>query len=260
MKWNEPPEPIPSWLDPAMEVLHDPPKLAKPDFIVACIDACVADGCDVVQAIGVTANSCNETGYGQFFRGDNLGGWKITKDGAISYANAHNGQHPRWWRAPGNKAPGATIGDLKGGDPPWCYYRAFDSLASFFSEWLTHFVPKPGRTAPYGTYVHTGTLFWLHDASWFREMCLAGYKGKNTQRNPMPSVVEWESMCRGISVHYAQSKLGVTSDGIVGPITRAACAAFQTAHGLHASGEIDADTLAALASMDAPTRRLSPAQ
>lgn len=48
------------------------------------------------------------------------------------------------------------------------------------------------------------------------------------------------------AVAWAQSRLGLTADGAWGPRSRAACAAWQSAHGLPATGELTADTLAAL--------------
>jgi cell wall-associated NlpC family hydrolase len=47
-------------------------------------------------------------------------------------------------------------------------------------------------------------------------------------------------------IREVQRRLGVTADGVVGPHTRAAIRAFQAAHGLAASGELDAGTLAAV--------------
>lgn len=45
-------------------------------------------------------------------------------------------------------------------------------------------------------------------------------------------------------IRVAQTVLGVTSDGIIGPVTRAALAAWQRAQGLPASGVLDAATWA----------------
>jgi cell wall-associated NlpC family hydrolase len=47
-------------------------------------------------------------------------------------------------------------------------------------------------------------------------------------------------------VRALQHRLGVTADGVVGPQTRAAIKAFESAHGLPANGEPDAETLSAL--------------
>jgi peptidoglycan hydrolase-like protein with peptidoglycan-binding domain len=247
-KWTEPKGAPPAWLDPADEVTRDDPKMVKGAFIATCVNALLAMGLSVPQAVGVTANACNETGYGRYYRANNLGGWKITKVGARAY-RAEHGKGPRWWRAPGNKAPGATIDpwDMKGGDPPWCYYRAFDSIGAFLGEWVTHFVPKPGTPPPYAIYRRTGELFWRGDPEWFRLMCLAGYKGRNTQKHPDLSVAEHKIMCRSVATHWAQSRLRVVVDGAWGPKSRAACAAFQAAKGLPATGEATPETLAALA-------------
>jgi cell wall-associated NlpC family hydrolase len=47
-------------------------------------------------------------------------------------------------------------------------------------------------------------------------------------------------------VRAAQRRLGVSVDGLIGPQTRAAIKAFESAHGLPATGELDAQTLSAL--------------
>ena len=51
---------------------------------------------------------------------------------------------------------------------------------------------------------------------------------------------------QGDPVRAAQAALGVTADGVVGPITRRAVRTFQRAHGLVADGIIGSQTLAAL--------------
>jgi cell wall-associated NlpC family hydrolase len=47
-------------------------------------------------------------------------------------------------------------------------------------------------------------------------------------------------------VRSAQRRLGVAVDGVIGPQTRAAIKAFESAHGLPATGQLDAQTLSAL--------------
>lgn len=191
-KWNEPPEPTPSWLDAAQEVTHEEPKLSKNEFVLTCIRALIQLGCTEAQALSVVANSINETGWGQYYRANNLGGWKITKVGAESYRRDH-GKGPRWWRAPGNKSSG---------DPPWCYYRAFDAIGFFLSEWLTHFVPKPLEPAPYGIYKACGQAFW-GGGDWFPLLVHAGYKGSVTQTHPAPAIAEHASLVRSAAKIWA---------------------------------------------------------
>jgi len=60
-----------------------------------------------------------------------------------------------------------------------------------------------------------------------------------------------------VSAAAVQSALGVTADGVVGPITRAALRRFQRAHGLPVSGAIDSATVAALGLSGAGARSFS---
>lgn len=247
-KWNLPKVAPPSWLDPANEVTKDSPKLPKGTFVVECMESLLRLGCDPKQAAGVTANSINESAWGQSYRANNLGGWKCTKAAAIAYALAHDGKGISWWQAPGNRAPGATVGDLRGGDSPWCYYRAFSSIGEFLGEWLKHFVPRPEGPAPYKGYKRCGELFWSH-GDWFLELCLVGYKGANTKKNPEPSVREHESLVKASLVRWAQSRLpsGLVVDGEWGPKSQAACTTFQIAKRIKPTGKLDDATLKALA-------------
>jgi len=244
-KWNEPKGPIPHWLDAADEVTRDDPKLGKSEFIVACVDALLALGCSIEQACGVTANALNETGWGQFYRANNLGGWKLTKAGAEAF-RAVTGHGPMWWRAPGNMAPGATLADYAGGDPPWCYYRAFLSIGDFLGEWLAHFVPTPGLPAPYAIYKACGEAFW-HGEPWFPLLVAAGYKGENTRKHPDNAIAEHAQLRHAAATRWGQTVLRVPADGQWGTISKTACAVYQRAHGLAVTGELDAATLTALA-------------
>jgi peptidoglycan hydrolase-like protein with peptidoglycan-binding domain len=61
---------------------------------------------------------------------------------------------------------------------------------------------------------------------------------------------------RGQTVANLQAKLGITADGVFGPMTDKAVKAFQRAKGLEADGIVGPKTLAALASLQQP---LSPA-
>lgn len=257
-KWTEPKGPAPAWLDPSREITDLEPKLAPAAFNVAVIEQLIALGVPAWQAVEATANAHNETGCGRFYRGNNLGGWKITKPGALAYESV-TGCKPRWWRAPGNKAPGATLQDLKGGDPPWCFYWGFDSVGEYLGKWIIKFTPRPKpadtRDAlerareQTGNYRLTGLLFWSGDPEWFVALCDAGYKGRNTDANPLPSYTGHRSLVRWARVHYAQAKLpgGLAVDGKWGPKSDAACRTFQRAHGLPVTGEPDDATITALA-------------
>lgn len=256
LKWNEPKGPPPAWLSPAREVTHDDPKLGKSAFIVACVDQLVALGFSVWAAVEATANALNETGWGQHYRANNLGGWKITRAGAMADL-VRDHEAPLWWRAPGNRAPGATLEDYKGGDPPWCYYRAFPTIGDYLARWMRAFVPHPPAGATraaleahrhaVGDYRLTGLLFAAGDPAWFVALCHAGYKGTNTAKAPEASYAEHAQLVVAARTRWAQTKLAVDPDGAWGAKSAAACRAFQTAHGLPASGEPDPATLAALA-------------
>lgn len=257
-KWNEPRGPAPSWLDESREVTGHEPKLSPAAFNATVIEQLVRDvGLPVWQALEVAANSHNETGCGRAYRANNLGGWKITAAGARAYESVR-GRKPRWWRAPGNKAPGATLKDLKGGDPPWCWYWGFDTVGEYLSRWVSKFVPKPKPTdtraalepkrEQTGNYRLTGFLFWDSDPTWFIALCDAGYKGQRTDDDPQPSYEGHRSLVRWARVHYAQARLpgDLVVDGAWGPKSDAACRTYQRAKGLPVTGEPDDATLAAL--------------
>ena len=248
-KWDLPPEPIPSWLDPATEITRvEGTRPAKgPPFVVAVMTACLALGCTPRQAADVTANAINETGWGGKYAGWNLGGWKIRKPYVDAYKKLH-GVCPPWSRAPGNKSSG---------DPPWCYYRAFPSLESYLRAWMEHFVPKPDDPKLYPGYATAGTMFWAGEAAWFEELIVVGYKGDRTRERLVelraqhraaehPSVKAHRSLVRDALAMWAQSKLAVDVDGEWGSKSRAACAVWQRARGLEPTGELDDATLASL--------------
>jgi len=253
-KWNEPPEPIPPWLDPANEVTEATdskpicwktmllPEL-KSAFVIACYTGLRSLGLSPWQALEILGNAVVETGWGKFFRAWNLGGWKIHK--ADAKALKAKGQKILWWRAPGNKAPGATLKDFKGGDPPWCYYRGFESMEAFFAEWLSKFVPKPGSTTA-SRYRKTGEAFWAGKSDWFRELCLAGYKGANTQKAPDASVSTHRQITEVALVFLCQKALGVNADGLWGPKSSAACRKAEKGHELAETGKPSLKLLEAL--------------
>lgn len=249
LKWTEPKRPPPGWLKTDDEITHEDVHRYPVDrFVVECMEACLRLGCDVQQAAGVTANARNESANGQSYRCFNLGGWKITKAYADKYRAMHDDKGPPWFRAPGNKASGATPKDLRGGDPPWCFYRVFESLDDFLAEWLKHFVPRPADPAPYKAYRHCGELFWA-GVEWFPALIDVGYKGQNTRENPTASIVEHHDLVHTSVIRWAQARLGspLVVDGRWGPKSRSMCLVFQKRYGLAASGEPDAATLAKLA-------------
>lgn len=236
-KWDLPPEPVPSWLDPSKEVTErsgDRPAEGGP-FVVAAMKAVLALGVTPHQAAGVVANAINETGWGAKYKAWNCGGWKITR----KYAERHPGA--LWWRAPGNR---------DAGDKPWCYYRAFESFNGYFGEWVEHFVPKPGidrdgdgdvdeddERGRSSLYREAGDKFWAGE-NWFPSLIQGGYKGPVTKARPAGSIREHASLVRSALTRWAQSVIGVEPDGEWGPLSREACAAWQVAHELPADGEL----------------------
>jgi hypothetical protein len=253
-KWNEPKGPPPSWLNKADEVTaKEPPRLPINQFIVHCMEACLRLGLNVSQAANVTSNTRTESGNGQSYRCFNLYGWTLTKEHAYWYQKTY-GKGVPYWCAPGNKAPGATLEDYKGGDAPWVYYRVFDSFESSLKEWIRHYVPKPEEHAPYGKYRECGRLFWT-GGDWFSELIRLEYKGKRTKTDPKvreASIAEHRSNVRSSTVRWAQSRLKLDPDGAWGNQSKEACRKFQQAHGLPVTGELDDATLMAIAAKTSP--------
>lgn len=249
VKWDLPPEPIPSWLDPACEVTrhNDAPKIGSTAFAPLASGILLSLGCSLFGAISVTGNSMSECANGTRYRAKNFGGWKVYEPFAREYLRTHGKPTP-WWRAVGNKDRG---------DPPWCYYRGFESPKQFFEEWLLLFVPKPGAVGKKHRYKQSGELFWRDDEQWFAALIEAGYKGKVTKADPADSIYEHGLLRHSALTRWAQSRLGVVADGSWGPRSNAACLAFQVAHALPATGSLDEPTARALLSVPAPS--VSPA-
>lgn len=235
-KWNEPPEPIPSWLDPTCEItsLNDNKPTSwdgmkktalRAVFILACFKALRVLGLNHKQSLEVLGNSIVETGWGTSFRAWNLGGWKIRE--ADVKALKAQGKKALWWRAPGNKSSG---------DPPWCYYKGFASLEEFFAAWLIKFVPKPGTVQVDNRYYKTGTAFWS-DKDWFKELCLSGYKGAVTASNPQGSITGHQQILKLSMTILCQQGLGLEFDGAWGDKSTEACKLYQKTHGLLEAGQ-----------------------
>jgi len=229
-KWTGELAPPPFWLVPHLEVTaaDDAPKLPTWKFLCDSVDALIEAGCSFDQALEVTSNAVNETGWGRYYRAWNLGGWKITK----GTSQDPDGSPRRWFRALGNKSSG---------DPQTCFYRAFTSLKQFYEAWLLQFVPKNGK----GRYAKTGQEFWAGNP-WFDDLIAAGYKGDVTRRNPDPSIRAHAKIKGSVIVFYCQDLLKITSDGKWGPKSQEACRAYQQEHGLPVTGKLDAATIESL--------------
>jgi hypothetical protein len=241
----------PAWLSAA----HELPLAASsgydaPRFVAECMAAFLAMGLSPRRAADAAANAMGEAAWGRALHHGNAGGWKITAAYSRAWRAANGPDGPKWWKAAGN---------ADSEDSPWCFYRAFPTLADFLREWLAHFVPKPGDPAPYGDYREAGRAFWAGDPEWFCHLILAGYKGSPSKRlllrlraagkpdTEHPSVRDHRSIAGRVLRMWAQSRLGVDVDGRWGPKSRAECRAVQRGAGLPETGELDDATSAALA-------------
>lgn len=240
MKWDLPPTDPPFWLDRHFELLEKPVPLPKPDFVLACVDEIqrVLPDVDPLRRFQIVANAIVETGWGRHSKGNNLGGWKITKHTA--------GPGVPWFRARGNKAPGATIDNYKGGDPPWCYYRVFPTFGDYFTAWVRTFVPRDGK----GRYAECGQQFWAGEP-WFDDLIKAGYKGENTKAHPWKSIDDLNSLAEDVSVYWVQREVGVTADGEWGRRSRAAAVTWAESRDIPTDGDYE-DILSVL--MPRPVR------
>ena len=178
----------PAWLDPATEIKNSdqPETYKKLDditksivFILSSYKALrkCSSSLTTEQIFWVIGNSIAETGWGRSWKGYNFGGWKISKDYADNYKRFKK-RSPPWWQAAGHVASG---------DAEVVYYRGYTDPSHFYSEWLERFVPSiPNLVMT--RYNKTGEKFWQDNPEWFKELCLAGYKGPVTQANPDKSV------------------------------------------------------------------------
>lgn len=234
----------PSWLDPATEIVNnDQPQAYKAlDDITKSIVFILTSYKALKQAnpiltpqqnFWIIGNAIAETGWGRLWRGYNFGGWKITKDFATSFKKA-NGRSARWWQAQGH---------VNSGDEPIVYYRGYENPSQFYIEWLTRFVPQAASSTH--RYAKTGAAFWKPEDSWFRELCLAGYKGAVTQANPDKSIESWKQVLKLAEVRVAQYLLKVKVDGAWGPRSQAACDAFARQKNLP-TGKLTIEIVAAL--------------
>jgi hypothetical protein len=87
-----------------------------------------------------------------------------------------------------------------------------------------------------GRYKKTGEAFWAK-GDWFRELCLAGYKGTNTQKAPDSSVASHRQIVAMILRFLCQKALRVTVDGSWGPKSIQACKDAEKAHELPETGQ-----------------------
>ena len=237
---------IPSWLDPTTEIKSNsqPEAYKKLDditksvvFILTSYKALrkCSPALTTQQIFWIIGNSVSETGWGRLWNGYNFGGWKINKSFAESYKKRFNKGAP-WWQAAGHVASG---------DEPVVYYRGFNEPSEFYSEWVKRFIPSVANLTE-KRYNKTGEAFWKPDSSWFKELCLAGYKGPVTQANPDKSIDSWEKVVSRCQALVAQHLLGIKVDGAWGPKSSTACLAFQTGYNITKDGKPNFETLSLL--------------
>lgn len=206
-QWTGPLQDPPFWLNPDLEWTEadEPEKYDKAHFVIRCIAILLDLGCNIEQAIGVTANAVAETGWGKHYRANNLGGVKANRNNTSA--------NDRWWRA---------LGHERSGDSHTCFYKAFHDFKFFFTYWLQVFAPRPG-TAPKSRYRKTGEEFWA-GRPWFDDLIVAGYKGEVTKMHPDASIEAHGEIVEIISRMWLQSKVGVDVDGKWGVKSQAAAA------------------------------------
>lgn len=228
IKWDLPKTKPPFWLDESAELTADPEPMTKAEFVLKCVDEIhrALPDAGPLQRFQVAANAIVETGWGKHRKGNNLGGWKITKHTA--------GTGVRWFRARGNKAEGATVDDYKGGDPPWCFYRVFATFAAYFAAWVATFVPKNGS----GRYAKCGKQFWAGEP-WFDDLIEAGYKGENTKAHPWKSIDDLNEIATEVATYWAQREVGAQPDGSWGKLPREAALAWGAAKGIQIDGSFN---------------------
>ena len=196
-----PSQPIPSWLNPKMEVMwwkeDGTSQESFNQFLMASFNSLrgVAPTIPLKSIVEVLSNSMVETGRGARAVGHNLGGWKLRKQGAT--------QETRFWRAPGHVASG---------DEAVCYYQVFDSDAAFYQTWLTKFVPKETSEK---RYKECGKLF--HEGKdWFPALIQGGYKGEVTKANPDASIRSHQAMTNEMCVRLVQMLAGIADKSVDG--------------------------------------------
>jgi hypothetical protein len=237
---------IPSWLDPTTEIKtnQQPEAYKKLDaisksvvFILTSYKALrkCSRMLTTEQIFWIIGNFVSETGWGKTWNGYNFGGWKINKSYADSYKK-RNGVSAPWYQDKGHVASG---------DDPIVYYRGYVEPFYFYREWFERFVPSiPNQKDK--RYNQTGKTFWEPNPNWFKELCLAGYKGPVTQANPDKSIDSWEKIVSRCQVLVAQHLLGTKVDGSWGQKSSTACLAFQNGYNLNKDGKPNFETLSLL--------------
>lgn len=229
--------PLPSWLSPETEIKHsDQPESYKSledrkkavAFVLLSFKALkTIPTLTDKHILWITANAVSETGWGRSWKGWNFGGWKINQQVVKDWRQTNpldKNKCPPWWKA---------LGHVASGDTPVVYYQGFLSPQDFYSKWVTRFVPATATSTH--RYYETGKKFWANNQGWFRELCLAGYKGPVTQASPDASCHAFDEICLRVMCIFCQHLLGLTPDGSWGPASTLAAKNWQKQQGFEAS-------------------------
>jgi hypothetical protein len=217
---------IPSWLNPAMEIKKEsdlPEEYTKLDsnhkttwYALKVLKALYVSYPELTttQALWILGNMIAETGWFRSdFRGNNIAGWKINESYVKEYQKIYL-RDPKWYQKEGH---------LASGDPPIVYYRAYDSIQEFCDAWVRRFIPKNCLDTKH-RYYKASLEFWKNESiNWFKELCLAGYKGPVTQAKPEGSINGFASICIRAKKILAQELLGVEPDGAWGNTSKEVC-------------------------------------
>lgn len=165
--------PLPSWLDPALEVDASED---LPDDLAAFVRA----QAPVLAALGVTgdraaeliAHAATECGRGRRAHASNLGGVKA-REREFAEAAA-KGTPLTWWR---------DLGHVESGDDDVVYYRGFADDAAFWAYLMKTRIGRPGVAPTSERYLEASRVFWSADTSgWMLRLLLAGYRGDTRRR------------------------------------------------------------------------------
>lgn len=250
---------LPTWLDPNAEVTqHSKPSwftayqrpMFDAIFYLWCVDTfyhCATEQGYTLsynQLIEIAANAAVETGHGQKWSGNNWGGVKINRTYVSDYKEKH-GTSPKWYK---------DAGHIASGDQSVVYYVYFESPQDYATYWLQKFVPidysKEEQTeeTKRTRYYKTAKAFWTNSTftdksqHWFYELCVSGYKGEVTKKDPGPSVDTLFNCKSRVKTMLSQLLLGLSPDNAWGNKSKEKCKEFQTAHGLSPSGILTDET------------------
>lgn len=238
-KYDGPLGPVPSWLDPAAEVQGGFPERPVGPWLEFVVSELMKLGLTLAQAFEVTAIQAHESGWGQKYGGNNLGGVKATRAWAAAYKR-RTGKPAPFRRAKGNKGTG---------DAQTVIYRAYTSLSDYLAEWVRTFIPRVTGPFPVepkdADYRRTGVAFWAGEP-WVPELIAALYRGSVTAAKPERAIADHALTVTGVRVRWAQSRLGVEVDGKWGPRSRLA---------LYTKLGVEQPTLAACEALAAEQRK-----